>query len=156
MDSLLESLEKLKRNRANKEQRWRMKRPKGSRAAEERRGSSEDGSEDDCGGGGPLGDAGDDGWAVTTGGDLGWWGGGWNGGNDHGEGVSGQSLGYMVGFGNLVPFFFTGRLSRTNIFTRSSPEHFQNTLTVLPILSFGDHQCMLSCARSRFHFLLCS
>lgn len=31
------------------------------------------------------------------------------------------TLGYMVGFGNLVPFFFTRRLSRTNIFTRSSP-----------------------------------
>ena len=31
------------------------------------------------------------------------------------------TLAYMVGFGNLVPFFFTRRLSRTNIFTRSSP-----------------------------------
>ena len=35
--------------------------------------------------------------------------------------VARVTLGYMVGFGNLVPFFFTRRLSRTNIFTRSSP-----------------------------------
>lgn len=60
-------------------------------------------SEDDCGGG-PLGRAGDGGWRrppeVTSddGEEAGM-------GNDHGEDVSGQSLGYMVGFGNHVLFF---------------------------------------------------
>ena len=123
VDSLLESLEKT-------EKEW-------SRQGAEMKGAASEGGQSSrremrlmwrCSlkmalwRGGPLGDDGDDDWVVTAGGDHRWWevAGKWRMPTERALRAR-TTLRHIVGFGNLVPFFFTRRLSKTNIFTRSSP-----------------------------------